>query len=183
MNDTPSPIVHLQNLSKSFSEGRRERSVLDNVTATFDRGDFVVILGKSGSGKSTMLNIISGIETPSAGDVTVDDVVITQLSERQRTLFRRDHIGFVFQFFNLIPTLTMVENITLPQELGGQSRATAEQSAMALLERVGLAGRRDTFPDRLSGRSCGSQLRRLFLLRLLCPLPLRIHLQKLWPDR
>ena len=151
MSDSPPPIVHLQNLTKSFTEGRRERLVLDDVTASFCRGNFVVILGKSGSGKSTMLNLISGIETPSAGDIYVDEAPITRLSERKRTLFRRDNIGFVFQFFNLIPTLTVIENITLPQELGGKSRAVAERSATNLLQRVGLAGRRDTFPDRLSG--------------------------------
>ena len=151
MPDSTPPIVRLQNLTKSFSEGRRERLVLDDVTASFRRGDFVVILGKSGSGKSTMLNLISGIETPTAGDVYVDEQPITRLGERQRTLFRRDHIGFVFQFFNLIPTLTVMENITLPQELAGKARSDAARSAGELLDRVGLASRRDTFPDRLSG--------------------------------
>lgn len=151
MRERPTPIVRLTNLTKSFAEGRRQRLVLDDVTANFRRGDFVVILGKSGSGKSTMLNLISGIETPTAGDVYVAEEPITRLSERRRTLFRRDHIGFVFQFFNLIPTLTVMENITLPQELAGVSRTTAERSARGLLQRVGLAARRDTFPDRLSG--------------------------------
>ncbi len=150
-NGAPQPIVRLQKLTKSFREGAQVRLVLDEVTATFQRGDFVVVLGKSGSGKSTLLNIISGIETPTVGDVFVDEAPITQMSERQRTLFRRDHIGFVFQFFNLIPTLTVLENITLPQELGGRPRKQAEQGAMTLLKRVGLAGRRDAFPDRLSG--------------------------------
>ncbi|MFW6096968.1 MAG: ABC transporter ATP-binding protein [Chloroflexota bacterium] len=151
MRERPTPIVRLTNLTKSFAEGRRQRLVLDDVTASFRRGDFVVILGKSGSGKSTLLNLISGIETPTAGDVYVNEEPITRLSERRRTLFRRDHIGFVFQFFNLIPTLTVMENITLPQELAGVSRTTAERSARGLLQRVGLAARRDTFPDRLSG--------------------------------
>ena len=145
------PIVHLQNLTKSFAEGGRDRLVLDDVTASFRRGDFVVILGKSGSGKSTLLNLISGIETPTAGEVFVDETPITKLSERRRTLFRRDNIGFVFQFFNLIPTLTVMENITLPQELAGMERGTAERSATRLLQRVGLDARRDAFPDRLSG--------------------------------
>lgn len=151
MPERPIPIVRLTNLTKSFAEGRRQRLVLDDVTASFRRGDFVVILGKSGSGKSTMLNLISGIETPTAGDVYVDEEPITRLSERRRTLFRRDNIGFVFQFFNLIPTLTVMENITLPQELAGVSRTIAERSARGLLQRVGLESRRDTFPDRLSG--------------------------------
>jgi putative ABC transport system ATP-binding protein len=125
--------------------------VLDGVSAAFEKGGFVVLLGRSGSGKSTLLNLISGIETPTSGDVYVDDVALTKLDERRRTLFRRDHIGFVFQFFNLIPTLTVLENVTLPQELAGGERAVVEERAMALLQRVGLADRRDTFPDRLSG--------------------------------
>ena len=96
-------------------------------------------------------DLISGIEVPTSGDVYVDGVALTQLDERSRTLFRRDYIGFVFQFFNLIPTLTVLENVTLPQELAGGERAVVEERAMALLQRVGLADRRDTFPDRLSG--------------------------------
>ncbi|MFW6070598.1 MAG: ABC transporter ATP-binding protein [bacterium] len=143
--------MRLENLHKTFAEGRKERVVLDGVTASFGRGEFVVLLGKSGSGKSTLLNLISGIETPSAGDVYVAGRAITQLDERRRTLFRRDHIGFVFQFFNLIPTLTVLENVTLPRELAGGSRRDVEARAMDLLDRVGLADRRDTFPDRLSG--------------------------------
>ncbi|HSM54723.1 MAG TPA: ABC transporter ATP-binding protein [Candidatus Sulfomarinibacteraceae bacterium] len=149
--DIAEPAVHLEDLHKSFAEGRKERVVLDGVTASFERGHFVVLLGKSGSGKSTLLNLISGIETPSAGDVYVAGQAITQLNERRRTLFRRDHIGFVFQFFNLIPTLTVLENVTLPRELAGGARRDVEARAMDLLERVGLADRRDTFPDRLSG--------------------------------
>ncbi len=145
------PAVRLEKLCKTYAEGRRERVVLDDVSAVFEKGDFVVLLGKSGSGKSTLLNLISGIEVPTSGDVYVDGVALTQLDERSRTLFRRDYIGFVFQFFNLIPTLTVLENVTLPQELAGGERAVVEERAMALLQRVGLADRRDTFPDRLSG--------------------------------
>jgi putative ABC transport system ATP-binding protein len=96
--------------------------VLDKVDYQFDRGQFVVLLGHSGSGKSTLLNLISGIDRPSAGHVSVLGTRITALSERDRTLFRRDHIGFIFQFFNLIPTLTVLENVTLPQELAGRKR-------------------------------------------------------------
>lgn len=146
-----SPVVRLDDLVKEFTEGRRTRAVLDGVEASFCRGHFVVLLGKSGSGKSTLLNLISGIETPTSGDVYLNDVPITRLKERQRTLFRRDNIGFVFQFFNLIPTLTVLENVTLPQELAGAERREVERAAMDLLSRVGLADRRDAFPDRLSG--------------------------------
>jgi putative ABC transport system ATP-binding protein len=150
-NGNVDALVHLQGLCKEFKEGRQARVVLDGVHATFGRGEFAVVLGKSGSGKSTLLNLISGIEVPTAGDVFVAGVPITRLNERQRTLFRRDNVGFVFQFFNLIPTLTVLENVTLPQELAGREQRAVEATAMALLERVELADRRDTFPDRLSG--------------------------------
>ena len=151
MNSKMNKIVRLNNLTKHFQEGGQERLVLNQVSGTFFEGEFAVMLGKSGSGKSTLLNLISGIEKPSSGDVWVNDQAITKMKERERTLFRRDHIGFVFQFFNLIPTLTVLENITLPQELAGGNGRLIEQSAMNLLEQVGLADRRDTFPDKLSG--------------------------------
>jgi putative ABC transport system ATP-binding protein len=145
------PMIQLVGLSKEFEEGGRSRIVLNEVSAVFYEGEFIVLLGKSGSGKSTLLNLISGIEKPTAGHVFINDVPITQLNERNRTLFRRDHIGFIFQFFNLIPTLTVLENVTLAQELAGRDGGKVEAAAMNLLARVGLADRRDTFPDKLSG--------------------------------
>jgi putative ABC transport system ATP-binding protein len=144
-------IIQLQGLRKAYTEGGRERIILDDVDYTFDRGEFVVLLGHSGSGKSTLLNLISGIDRPDGGDVSILGTPITRLSERDRTLFRRDHIGFIFQFFNLISTLSVLENVTLPQELAGRDRRTVEAAAMILLDRVGLADRRDAFPDKLSG--------------------------------
>lgn len=127
------------------------RTVLNNVSGEFFAGEFAVLLGRSGSGKSTLLNLISGIEEPDSGDVIIEDVTITKLSERKRTLFRRDTIGFVFQFFNLIPTLTVLENVTLPQELAGRDGAVVKETARQILAQVGLDDRRDTFPDKLSG--------------------------------
>lgn len=144
-------LVQIDNLGKEFQEGDIQRTVLQNVTLRFDPGEFVVLLGHSGSGKSTLLNLISGIDQPSSGTVRVNDLAITELDERSRTLFRRDHIGFVFQFFNLIPTLTVLENVTLPQELAGRSATVAQQSSLQLLEQVGLADRIHTYPDKLSG--------------------------------
>lgn len=143
--------VQIENLSKRFEEGELERVVLDNVSLTFAPGEFVVLLGHSGSGKSTLLNLISGIDRPTTGSVSVNGVVLTELDERARTLLRRDRIGFVFQFFNLIPTLTVLENITLPQELAGRSTQAAQAAAMQLLTQVGLADRASTYPDKLSG--------------------------------
>lgn len=145
------PIVQLSNLSWTFREGETRRKVLDHITFDFEPGEFVALLGQSGSGKSTLLNLISGIEKPTTGDVTINGFAITQKTERDRTLFRRDQIGIVFQFFNLIPTLTVLENITLPQELAGVSQRKAAVVARDLLEKVGMADRERTFPDKLSG--------------------------------
>lgn len=125
--------------------------VLEQANAAFSKGEFVAVLGKSGSGKSTLLNLISGIDQPDSGEISIDGVELTGLNERERTLFRRANIGFVFQFFNLIPTLTVLENVTLPREIGGASAAAARKQAEPLLDAVGLLDRLDTFPDRLSG--------------------------------
>ena len=143
-------VVHLDQLCKAFAEGNQQREVLTAVNGEFYQGEFAVLLGRSGSGKSTLLNLISGIELPTSGEILVNGKSITAMKERERTLFRRDYIGFVFQFFNLIPTLTVLENVTLPMELAGNGRS-ATKSALNLLEQVGLADRRDTFPDKLSG--------------------------------
>ncbi|WP_448571892.1 ABC transporter ATP-binding protein [Trichothermofontia sp.] len=144
-------LVELEQVSKTFQEGDLQRTVLNQVTLRVSPGEFVVLLGHSGSGKSTLLNLVSGIDQPSQGTIRINGQAITALNERSRTLLRRDQIGFVFQFFNLIPTLTVLENITLPQELAGRSPKEAQASALKLLERVELADRRHTFPDKLSG--------------------------------
>lgn len=145
------PIVRLRGLTKRYQEGGVARDVLHALTADIHEGDFVVLLGKSGSGKSTLLNMIGGIDTASDGQVWVKDTCLTTLKEPQLTLFRRDHIGFVFQFFNLIPTLTALENVSLSCELRGQSKRQAEQAANQILERVKLGNRGNTYPDKLSG--------------------------------
>ena len=150
MNENHS-FVRLDGLSKSFVEGGQTRTVLRDADAEFARGEFVAILGKSGSGKSTLLNLISGVDLVDGGDISVNGQRLTALNEHQRTLFRRRNIGFIFQFFNLIPTLTVWENVILPLELAGVDNGEARLRAEALLEAVGLLDRRDTFPDRLSG--------------------------------
>lgn len=144
-------IVRIQGVNRQYEEGGQQRRVLDHVDLEIQRGEFFVMLGKSGSGKSTLLNLISGIDQPDSGQIFIGETEITALDERRRTLYRRDHIGIVFQFFNLIPTLTVLENITLPVELGGGRRRDIERRARALLERVGLGDRADAFPDKLSG--------------------------------
>jgi putative ABC transport system ATP-binding protein len=145
------PILQFQKLHKTFQEGERTRYILQNVTADFYEGQFTLLLGPSGSGKSTLLNLACGIEAPTSGEVWLGGRNITALSDHNRTIFRRDQVGFVFQFFNLIPTLTVLENIILPQELAGKRAKEVTPRAMQLLEQVGLADRRDSFPDKLSG--------------------------------
>jgi len=144
-------LIELRGLRKSYHEGETEHVVLADATGVVRRGELVVLVGPSGSGKSTLLNLISGIDLPSAGEVVIDGVAVTRLEDRQRTLFRRRAIGFIFQAFNLIPTLTVVENLRLPLELNGRKGRREDARVAALLERVGLAERAGSFPDRLSG--------------------------------
>lgn len=127
------------------------REVLRGAGAVFNRGEFIAILGKSGSGKSTLLNIISGIDEPDKGEIQVNGLALTRLNEYQRTIFRRQNIGFVFQFFNLIPTLTVLENVNLPLELLAVELKDAKDRSTQILGQVGLKDRLDTFPERLSG--------------------------------
>lgn len=145
------PLVVIRNLTKHFDEGGKSRCVLDAVNLEIMPGEFFVMLGKSGSGKSTLLNLISGIDRADSGEIRAAGLDITRLNERDLTRFRRDDIGIVFQFFNLIPTLTVLENVTLPLELRGNARRSSDEAALRLLERVGLANRADAFPDKLSG--------------------------------
>ncbi len=145
------PTIHLENLFKSFAEGGQTRTVLNDISATIYTGECTALVGRSGSGKSTLLNIISGIDQPSSGTVKLAGHDLTAMREHQRTLFRRQYIGFVFQFFNLVPTLTVFENLMLPLELNNRTDARSRAHAMALLEQVGLAERRNAYPDRLSG--------------------------------
>ena len=149
--DLPRTLLELRDLSKVYQEGQQTRAVLSDVNAQILLGEFVVLLGPSGSGKSTLLNLISGIDAPSSGQVKFDSADLTSMSERNRTLFRRKNIGFVFQFFNLLPTLTVLENLRLPLELNGITGKIAQSRAADLLEAVGLADRGRSFPDRLSG--------------------------------
>jgi putative ABC transport system ATP-binding protein len=145
------PAVELRKVGKSYREGERERLVLRDVSVTIASGEIAVLVGRSGSGKSTLLNVIAGIDRPTAGTVVVDGTDLTALGEQARTRFRRAHIGFVFQFFNLIPMLTVEENLLLPLELNGRADDKGVARARELLERVGLGGRGDSYPERLSG--------------------------------
>ncbi len=144
-------MLQLRHVSKSYREAQTRRVVLEDVDLAVERGQFVAVTGRSGSGKSTLLNLISGIDVPDSGAVILDGVDITGLGERERTLKRRHAVGFVFQFFNLIPTLSVAENLMLPLELIGRDPVTARERVASMLERVDLASRAQSFPDRLSG--------------------------------
>jgi putative ABC transport system ATP-binding protein len=141
-------LVRLDRVTKDYSEGRELRHVLKDASLEVAEGEFVAIRGRSGSGKSTVLNLVAGIDRPSSGEIYVAGNALSRLGPRERTLLRRDQIGFVFQFFNLIPTLSVLENVLLPAELSGRDES---RRAAGLLERVGLADRAASFPDRLSG--------------------------------
>lgn len=141
--------VSLKGLNKSFTEGERTRDVLVDLNADFEAGKFHVILGRSGSGKSTLLNLISGIDMPDSGTVQVAGTILNEISERERTLLRRKSIGFIFQFFNLIPSLTVEENVMLPLELlKVENRLDRVQQ---VLDDVEMGDRMSSYPDALSG--------------------------------
>ncbi|MEM9057408.1 MAG: ABC transporter ATP-binding protein [Pseudomonadota bacterium] len=144
-------MIEIRELTRSYDSGAGTVHVLDRVSATVNRGEFVVLVGRSGSGKSTLLNLIGGIDEPTSGSVRIDGDDITAMDETGRTALRRERIGFVFQFFNLIPTLTVLENVLLPLELNGTAPADGTALARDWLMRVGLGGRDDSLPDELSG--------------------------------
>lgn len=164
---TESPAILARGLCRRFREGVREHVVLNGVDLDIRRGETVALRGRSGSGKSTLLNLIGGIDAPDAGSVTVAGIDITDLAERDRTLFRRKHIGFVYQSFNLVPTLNVADNIRLVLELNRIPAADAAARIDELLEAVGLADRATSFPDVLSG---GEQ-QRVAIARALCHEP------------
>lgn len=145
------PRLEIINIGKSYLEGEQSFAILKDINAIFLAGKITAIIGRSGSGKTTLLNLISGIDEPCHGQILLDGLLITQQSEQQRTLLRRKHIGFIFQFFNLIPTLSVAENIIFPLELNGKLDQANLDWAKKLITQVGLGGRENSFPDRLSG--------------------------------
>jgi putative ABC transport system ATP-binding protein len=144
-------MIRLLDVHKIYGRGRSEVTALSGISVDIAQGEFVVIMGPSGSGKSTLLHLMGGLDRPTRGEVLVDGRIISQLPDHDLTLFRRAKIGFIFQFFNLLPMLTARENVMLPLTLDGQSRDHATARADALLERVGLSARAEHTPDELSG--------------------------------
>ena len=144
-------MLSVEELQKTYQSGDGLQRVLDKLSFQVPQGEIVALLGASGSGKTTLLNLLSGIDTPDGGSVHIDGADIHALGEPQRTLFRRRHIGFVFQFFNLIPTLTVGENIALPMELIATRPQIARERVEMLLDQVGLSRMADRYPETLSG--------------------------------
>ena len=141
--------ILLSNINKTYSGGNRV--IFETLDAVFRAGQISVILGKSGSGKSSLLNLMAGIDLPDSGSIRIGETEITKLHDTQRSIFRRKHVGFVFQSFNLIPVLTVMENITLVSQLDNRPRGECLDRAKSLLDTVGLLDRQNEFPDRLSG--------------------------------
>jgi putative ABC transport system ATP-binding protein len=144
-------MIRVQNLHKTFRDGDRSHEVLRDLSFEVADGEFVALLGRSGSGKSTLLNCLAGIETPDEGSIEVAGSEITCLDDDARTRLRRDAIGIVFQFFNLLPVISVMDNVMLPAELAGHSGPTVKERGRSLLQQLGLGGRESEFPDHLSG--------------------------------
>lgn len=144
-------MIELDRVSRTYGQGPSAVHAVRDVSVVIEAGAFVTIVGASGSGKSTLLNLIGTLDSPSSGTVSVDGADLSALNDDARTRFRRDRIGFVFQSFNLLPTLSAIENVLLPTELAGDGSADARKRAETLLERVGLGNRLAHRPDELSG--------------------------------
>ena len=144
-------MLEVSGLHKQYPSGNDNQVVIDNLSLNLDKGEVVALVGASGSGKTTLLNLLSGIDTPDSGQVIIDDVNLNSLDEKQRTLLRRHKLGFVFQFFNLIPTLKVAENIALPMQLISTPEKEIPGLTSSLLDKVGLSNMQDRYPETLSG--------------------------------
>lgn len=139
-------IVEIKNLSKTYKVGENEFKALDNIDLSIERGEFVVILGPSGAGKSTLLNLIGGMDTPTKGTIKIDGEDISKYNENQLSEYRAENIGFIFQFYNILPTLTVLENVELVKDVVKHGKDSNEA-----IEAVGLQKHKNKFPNQLSG--------------------------------
>ena len=160
-------IIHLENAVKTYKIGEVETVALDCVTATFSQGEFAALVGPSGSGKTTMLQLMGCLDLPNSGSVVINDRDVTRFSKNQRADLRRKEIGFIFQFFALVPVLSAYENVELPLLLNGYSSKQRHERVMAMLDAVGLADRAKHRPDQMSG----GQQQRVAIARALAPSP------------
>ncbi len=160
-------MIELKNASKSYKQGTREVHALRNVTVSIKKGEFLAIMGPSGSGKSTLLNLIGGLDQPSGGEIFIDSRPLHGISDDELTLIRRRRVGFIFQFFNLLPILTAVENVSLPLLLDGMPFSEIRPKAVGLLEKMGLGERVEHRPEQLSG----GEMQRVAIARALITNP------------
>jgi putative ABC transport system ATP-binding protein len=144
-------IIHLDNVSKYYHMGDSVVKAVNGISIDIKRGDFVAVMGPSGSGKSTSMNLIGSLDVPTKGHIYLDNQNISSLSESELAILRGKHVGFIFQQFNLIPTLTVKENIMLPMSLQGYSLAEREEKVNELLKKMELTERADYFPNQISG--------------------------------
>jgi putative ABC transport system ATP-binding protein len=144
-------LVRTENLTRRYVMGENVLSALDGVNLTFEQGEIAAIVGRSGSGKSTLLQLLGGLDRPTNGEVYVRGKRLAESSEDELALYRRQDVGFIFQFFNLVSTLTALQNVELPLVLAGLPKADRRRRAAELLDRVGLGGRREHRPSQLSG--------------------------------
>ena len=152
MQNTNLPVIRVTNAGKTYGSGELGFEALKGVTADFSEGEFVAIAGKSGSGKSTLLHLIGGIDTPTKGSVVVAGNDLSHMDENHLSGFRRDNVGFVFQFFQLMPTLTVLENVVLPMDFSRRlSPSARRERALELLGKVGMYSHAGKFPASLSG--------------------------------
>ncbi|MDM7321445.1 MULTISPECIES: ABC transporter ATP-binding protein [Fervidobacterium] len=150
-NEMKEIIVKAENLSKIYGSGSSKVVALDSVNLEIYKGEIVAILGPSGSGKTTLLNLLAGLDVPTSGTIVIDGQEITKMSEEEKAKFRAKNMGFIFQFFNLIPVLTAVENVELPLLLNKVPVVDARKRALELLELMGISHRKDAYPSQLSG--------------------------------
>lgn len=163
-------LLNISNLEKTFERGTQKVRALQGINLQVHQGEFVSIMGPSGSGKSTLLHLMGGLDRPTKGIVSIEDEPINQLSDEALSLFRRRKLGFIFQFFNLLPTLNALENVALPRLLDGESIDSIRPDALSLLEKMGLASRAYHRPDELSG----GEMQRVAIARALVTRPLLI---------
>jgi len=160
-------VIELKNVTRTYRHGTKDIHALSNITLSIRSGEFLSVMGPSGSGKSTLLNLIGGLDQPSSGEIFIDGTPLHGISDDELTLIRRRHVGFIFQFFNLLPVLTAAENVCLPLLLEGIPFLKIKPKADALLQKVGLRERTEHRPEQLSG----GEMQRVAIARALIASP------------
>jgi putative ABC transport system ATP-binding protein len=160
-------MIQLTNVGKTYQRGTREISALQHITLQIEKGEFIIIMGPSGSGKSTLLHLIGGLDQPSTGEIYIDNTPLHRISDEALTIIRRKRVGFIFQFFNLLPTLSAFENISLPLLIDGHPLSRVKDRVIHLLDQMGLGDRIDHRPAELSG----GEMQRVAICRALVAEP------------